>query len=64
VPSWKSDYRKCIGMNKDGKCRAGSNHLGHRRDMFGVWYGQIPTRKPTPLQKPRKDAKKKKRWWE
>lgn len=57
------DWKKCIGMNKDGRCRA-PNHLGHKK-VWGTWYGQVPYRKPPPLQRDKgKKSNKKKRWWE
>lgn len=58
------DWKKCIGMNRNGKCVA-PNHLGHKK-VWGTWYGQVPSRKATQLQrdKRKKKERKKKRWWE
>lgn len=54
-------WKPCIGMNKDGKCRAGKNHLSHKKS-WGKWYGQVPVRKMPPRPKPNKPQKK--RWWQ
>lgn len=42
---WAGPWRKCEGMNKDGKCRAGRNHLLHKKHWLGGWYAQVPAPK-------------------
>ena len=52
------NWQKCLGMNKDGKCRAGVRHLGHKKS-WGVWYGQVAK---NPKDQPKlPDGRKKKR---
>lgn len=60
----EAKWEKCAGKNKDGRCR-NQRHLTHK-ESWGSWYGQLPIRPATELQKDNRPPKKrkKKRWWE
>jgi hypothetical protein len=57
--SWK----KCVGMNRNGKCVAPlGTHLRHRKS-FGTWYGQVADRKAIEVSKPSKSKRPIKPGW-
>jgi hypothetical protein len=57
-------YKKCAGMNKDGKCRAKlGTHIGHKK-VWGNWYGQVPAKPETKVSPPQKSKRPiKPGWW-
>jgi hypothetical protein len=67
---WDGPWKPCIGMNKDGKCRAGKNHLLHRKHWIGGWYAQVPLSSSEKAKQPSRRAravakpKQKKKWWQ
>ena len=54
-------WKKCTGMNRDGKCAAPLGvHLTHKKS-WGSWYGQVAVRDMPPRGKP--NGPQKRRFW-
>jgi hypothetical protein len=57
MPGWAGRWEKCPGKNSDrGQCKAPlGRHLTHKKYWAdGKWYGQLASKEPTKLQKPKR----------
>lgn len=57
------NWKKCTGMNRNGKCVApAGTHIRHKKS-FGSWYGQVPDQPEKKVTKKKDDRQVKPGWF-